>query len=125
MRVKTSIPIVVNNVKIIGPSGSINIDMLLDTGAVLTAISWADLKLIGYDPAVIHERQEMVTANGVIEVPKLKLQCISMGDITAREVDVICHDIPELAGLRGVLGLSFLRHFRTVIDYKEGVLEIS
>ena len=40
-------------------------------------------------------------------------------------VEVICHDIPELAGIRGLLGLSFLRHFRTVIDYQQGYLEIS
>jgi predicted aspartyl protease len=40
----------VKNVKITGPSGSISIDVILDTGAALTAISWADLKIIGYDP---------------------------------------------------------------------------
>ena len=27
---------------------------------------------------------------------------------------VVCHDIPELAGIEGLLGWSFLRHFRTV-----------
>ncbi len=99
--------------------------MILDTGAALTSISWTDLKIIGYDPAVVPDRQEMLTANGVIEVPKLRLQEISMGSISAGDVEVICHDIPELTGLRGLLGLSFLKHFRTVIDYKKGFLDIS
>jgi clan AA aspartic protease (TIGR02281 family) len=124
MRIPIGIPIIVKNVKLIGPAGSVCIDMILDTGAAITAISWADLKIVGYDPAVIEERQKIITANGVIEVPCLKLKRISMADIAAQEVDIICHDIPELAIVRGMLGLSFLKNFRTVIDYKKGFLEI-
>ena len=125
MRLPIDIPIVVRNVKITGPKGSIRVDLIFDSGAAFTAISWSVLKVIGYDPAVVPERQEIVTANGVIEVPKLQVESITVGDVKAREVEVICHDIPELAGIRGLLGLSFLKHFRTVIDYKEGYLEIS
>jgi clan AA aspartic protease (TIGR02281 family) len=113
-----NIPLVVKNVKIIGPIGLVRIDMILDTGAAFTALSWADLKVLGYDPAVVSERQEIITANGVIEVPKLRVERIAVGDLEAREVEVICHDTPELTGIRGLLGLSFLKRFRTVIDYK-------
>jgi len=125
MRLPIGIPIVVRNVKITGPKGLVRIDLIFDSGAAFTALSWAVLKVIGYDPAVAPERQEIVTANGVIEVPKLRVESITVGDAEAREVEVICHDIPELAGIRGLLGLSFLRYFRTVMDYKEGYLEIS
>lgn len=74
---------------------------------------------------MVPERQEIVTANDVIEVPKLRVESITVGNAEAREVEVICHDIPELAGMRGLLGLSFLKYFRTVMDYKKGYLEIS
>ena len=83
------------------------------------------VKLIGYDPAVSSLRQEIVTANGIIEVPKLRVERIAIGEVEAMDVEVICHDIPEMAGIRGLLGLSFLKHFRTVIDYRQGFLEIS
>ena len=53
------------------------------------------------------------------------MESIAVGEAQARRVKVICHDIPELAGIRGLLGLSFLKHFRTMMDYKEGYLEIS
>ena len=42
----------------------------------------------------------------------------------AEAVDIICHDIPEIAGIKGLLGLSFLQRFSTLIDYTKGVLEI-
>lgn len=125
MRLPIGIPLLVRNINIVGPKGSVRVDLIFDTGAMFTALSWAVLKVIGYDPAVVPERQEIITANGIIEVPKLQVEKITVGDVQAREVEVICHDIPELAGIRGLLGLSFLRHFRTVIDFKQGYLEIS
>ena len=125
MRQSVNIPIVVRNVEITGPKGSVNIDLILDTGAALTVLSWSILKVIGYDPAIASDRQEIITANGVIEVPKLCVEGITTGDIQARNVEVVCHDIPELVGVRGLLGLSFLKHFRTVVDYRKGYLAIS
>ena len=113
------------NVKIVGPKGFVQVDMILDTGAALTVISWSVLKAIGYDPAVTPERYEAITANGVIEVPKLRVNSITVGDAGAPRVEVICHDIPELAGIRGLLGLSFMKNFRTVVDYRQGYVEIS
>lgn len=100
-------------------------DLVLDTGAAFVALSWSVLKTIGYDPAAVPERQEIITANGVIEVPKLRVESVAVGDAEVRDVEVICHDIPELAGLRGLLDLSFLKHFKTVIDYRAGYFEIS
>jgi clan AA aspartic protease (TIGR02281 family) len=125
MRFPIEIPLIVRNVKIVGPKGLVKVDLILDTGAASTVLSWSDLKVIGYDPAVIPERHEIVTANGVIEVPKLRVENIAAGDVEATEVEVVCHDIPELAGVRGLLGLSFLKYFRTVIDYKQGYFELS
>lgn len=125
MQLPIGIPLVVRNVKIAGPKGSVRVDLVFDTGAAFTVLSWSSLKVIGYDPAVAHERQEVITANGVIEVPKLRVDSITVGDAEAREVEVICHDIPKLAGVRGLLGLSFLKHFKTVIDYRQGHFEIS
>lgn len=125
MRVPIGIPLVSRNVHIFGPARSVRVDLIFDTGAAFTALSWADLKLIGYDPAVATQRQQIVTANGVIEVPKLRIERIAIGDIAASNVEVICHDIPELTGIRGLLGLSFMKHFRSVIDYKQKFLEIT
>ena len=125
MRSSIGIPLVVKNVKLTGPAGSISVDMVLDTGAGICMVNWLHLKIIGYDPAIVEEREEIVTANGIIEVPRLKIEKISVGDMEAENVDVIVHDIPEMAGIKGLLGLSFIKNFRTVIDFKKGFLEIT
>jgi len=116
MRLPIGIPLVVRNVRVSGPKGKVWVDLILDTGAAFTALSRSILKMLGYDPAVASEREEVVTANGVIEVPKLTVDSVRIGDLEAKEVEVICHDIPELVEVRGLLGLSFLTRFRTVID---------
>ena len=51
MRCSINIPLVVKNVKLTGPAGSISVDMILDTGAGISAVNWLHLKIIGYDPA--------------------------------------------------------------------------
>jgi len=124
MRVKLEVPIVLRRVRVIGPAGIREMDAVLDTGAVYTVIAWDVAKDIGYDPAISERRMPIVTANGVIEAPLITIASIQMADLRADAIDVICHDIPEITGIEGLLGLSFLKHFRTLIDFTTMVLEI-
>jgi len=124
MRVKLEVPIVLRRVKVIGPAGIREMDAVLDTGAVYTVIAWDVAKDIGYDPAISERRMPIVTANGVIEAPLITIASIQMADLRADAIDVICHDIPEITGIEGLLGLSFLKNFRTLIDFTAMVLEI-
>jgi len=87
-------------------------------------ISWDIAKDIGYDPAGTLKRTSIVTANGIIEVPLLKVKKIIVKDIAVNNIEVICHNIPEVVGIEGLLGLSFLKEFRTLIDYRKKILEI-
>lgn len=124
MQARLDIPIILRRVRIQGPAGLRETDMILDTGAAYTVIAWDVAKDIGYDPAVSERRTPIVTANGVIEAPLISVERIELAELQAEGVDVVCHDIPELTGIEGLLGLSFLQHFRTVIDYITGKLEI-
>jgi clan AA aspartic protease (TIGR02281 family) len=125
MQVKLEVPIVLRRLKVIGPGGFREIDVVLDTGAVYTVIAWDVIKDIGYDPAISKRRMAIVTANGIIEAPLITVEGIQIADLGAESVDVICHDIPEITGIEGLLGLSFLKGFRTLIDYITGTLEIT
>jgi len=125
MQMPLGIPIVARRVEFHGPTGVREIDMILDTGAVYTVIAWDVAKDIGYDPAVSLLRMPIVTANGVIEAPMITIDAIQVAELRVKNGEDICHDIPEIAGIEGLLGLSFLRHFRTVVDYTTGNLEIT
>lgn len=107
MQARLDIPIVLRRVRINGPTGLREIDMILDAGAAYTVIAWDVAKDIGYDPAVSEQRMPIVTANGVIEAPLITVKSIELAELRAEAVDVICHDIPEIAGIEGLLaGLS-------------------
>lgn len=125
MQSRLDIPILLRRVEICGPAGVREIDMILDTDTVYTVIAWDVVKDIGYDPAVSRRRVSIVTANGVIEAPLITVECIKLAELKGEAIDVVCHDIPELAGIEGLLGLSFLQPVRTLIDYTTGTLEIT
>lgn len=125
MRQSLATPIVLRRVSLEGPVASREVDMILDSGAMYTAISWELAKDLGYDPAGSSERVPIITANGVIEVPKLVVKRMGFRELFVDQVEVICHDIPDLAEIEGLVGLSFLKHFRVLMDFKGGVLEIT
>ena len=124
MKQRLEIPLILRRVRVDGPDASREIDMILDTGAMYTAISWDIVKDIGYDPAVALDRVPIITANGVIEVPKVKVIGIGFKELYVEDVEVICHDIPEIAEIEGLLGLSFLKYFKICLDFKTNILEI-
>lgn len=125
MRQLLGAPIILRRVRLEGPLASREVDMILDSGAMYTAISWDVAKDLGYDPAGSSDRVPVITANGIIEVPKIVLKRMAFRDISVEQTEVICHDIPELAEIEGLVGLTFLKHFRVVIDFKGGFLEIT
>ena len=124
MKIPLQIPIVIERLRAVGPQASREVDMIFDTGARYTSFSWDTLKDIGYDPAGCPDRIPMITANGSIEVPLLNVDRIILGNIVLSDVPVICHNIPELANVDGLLGLSFLKHFEIALNFKQGILEI-
>ena len=124
MKQRLEIPLILRRVRVDGPNASREIDMILDTGAMYTAISWDIVKDIGYDPAVALDRVPIITANGVIEVLKIKVIEIGFKELYIEDVEVICHDIPEIAEIEGLLGLSFLKYFKICLDFKTNILEI-
>jgi len=124
IRIRPNAPIIIPRVRIWGPKASREIDMILDSGAMYTSISWDVAKDIGYNPARIFRRASIVTANGVIDVPLFEIDRITVSDLKATKIRVICHDIPEVVEVEGLLGLSFLQHFRTTIDFKSRKVKI-
>ena len=116
--------IVVPGVEFAGHKSVVQVNMILDTGAGYTLIDSMTAETLGYNLRAPHKRVTIVTANGRIHAPLIHVRKISIGNIFIKDIPVICHDIPGIVEASGLLGLNFLRHFRTVIDYRKFTLEI-
>jgi aspartyl protease family protein len=89
-------------------SGSVNglpVRFLVDTGATLVALPEADARRLGIDYRR-GERGFSKTAAGITPVYKVKLESVTLGDITLLNVDGVVMDGPGLD--IALLGMSFL-----------------
>jgi clan AA aspartic protease (TIGR02281 family) len=116
-------PIVVY-VELVGPRTSRTITMALDTGATLTIVPIETALAIGYDPAAVRKRIELITASGTELAPRLTIQTARCLGRTVKNLDVACHDLPTQSPVKGLLGLSFLRHFNVHLDFLSKRLEL-
>jgi len=88
-------------------------------------IPWEIAEAIGYKPEVSKEKVTLITASGVETAPLIVIKKIRFLDEDINNVTVVCHDLPPKSYVTGLLGSSFLRHFKIMIDYLKGMLEIS
>jgi clan AA aspartic protease (TIGR02281 family) len=96
----------------------LTVPMVLDTGAdftVLTKRVAMDLHLSSLDrlPTL-----EFKTAGGGVKFPIATLQSLRVGTAEARDIDVAI-DIDGHMSL-GLLGMTFLRHFKVTVDQQRG-----
>ena len=96
----------------------VTVPMLLDTGAdftVLTKQVARDLRLSSLDHL---PTQEFNTAGGSVRFPIATLQSLRVGTAEARDVEVAI-DIDGHMPM-GLLGMTFLHHFKVTVDHQRG-----
>jgi predicted aspartyl protease len=93
----------------IGPSGDVELRLVLDTGAVLTTLIPTIVESIGYTSAARVARSVMRTAAAVEYGYIVRLVQLSALGFTIPHVHV---DVADLGyGIDGVLGMNFLSDF--------------
>ena len=102
--------------------------MILDTGASYTTIDVTALYMAGYSIGNNLETEEVETANGIIEVGKLKVDNLTalghtVNNIPIRVYDFIAHGI--VSDYDGLLGLDFFENTIFRIDMKNNTIEIT
>ena len=104
--------------------GELNIDGLIDTGALSTAIPEADLRKIRLlaPHTILYEGPppefQIMVANGQFEAPiaTVKLQ-LEVGDIIFREKFIVMTILTS-----PLIGLLFLQRNSTILDMRQGIL---
>jgi len=89
-------------------SGTINgaaVRFLVDTGATMVAMNIEEARRAGIN-YLAGERGYSQTSNGITAIYRVKLDQVSLGDITLRDIDGMVHENSALPVV--LLGMSFL-----------------
>ena len=100
--------------------GGQKVNLLVDTGAAMTAIDRGVLQSAGYD--LNTEQQYFATANGVVAAPVLTLRELRLGDARVANLSVGALPLNLPGKVVGLLGMNFLRHYEFRIDQTRQVL---
>lgn len=96
----------------------------LDTGATITIIPTEIAVALGYDPANSSRQMQLLTASGTASAKFITVRKLTAAGETIEDVDVLCHDLPGNSGIKGLLGLNFLKHFELNISFSTGTIEL-
>jgi clan AA aspartic protease (TIGR02281 family) len=96
----------------------------VDTGASVTIIPWDIARSLGYPTGTAPSRR-IVAGDGVYYAPTVLLSRVDVGPASARDVEAICHDLPQEALVDALVGLSFLTRFDVHLDFAAWEMELA
>ena len=88
---------------------------IVDTGATFTSISREMADELKLDLQNC-EKITITTANGRIQVPKVKIKRLALKGIVGHDIEATVMDIKPGSSFSGLLGLSFMKQYRVTID---------
>ena len=94
---------------------------LLDTGASYCVVAPSLARQLALAPT--GSFATVLTANGAVRAPVVRLRTLQLGGMRALDVQAIVHDAvgPQIDG---VLGLNFLNRYRYAVDAQRRLLEL-
>lgn len=116
-------------VRIKGKKGIRELQAVLDTGSEYSRIPLGIARQLGYEAYIDTEIEagvgkSVVTQGLIFEANEIVIEEITVADLVAKNVKALAYDLPRIAGVEALLGINFLKNFRTTIDYKKGYLSI-
>jgi aspartyl protease family protein len=97
------------------------VDVLVDTGATLVALSYEDAERAGIYPREADFTQRTQTANGIGRAAPVMLDRVTIGDITVRNVQASVAEPGRL--FKTLLGMAFLSKLR--VEMRGGTLVLN
>lgn len=99
--------------------------LAVDTGANFTMVSTQAALAVGLNIAQSKEKEEVVTASGVIHAPVMEIPLFGALGVELHGFKVVCHDLPSQSRVDGILGLDFLSYFPPFHTFREEILKIA
>jgi len=105
-------------------NNSVQVTLLLDTGASLSIISFDTLARLGMSPDHAIKTGWFTTANGVVQAPIISLAGFTVGGHIVENIEVGVMDISHSGTIDGLLGMNFLKHFKFYIDQSDNKMHL-
>ncbi len=99
--------------------------MALDTRATFTTIPSDIARKLGYDPSRPEKWGTVTGISGQERMPLLRIGSIEVMEQKVEDCWVGIHDLPREARVDGLLGLSYIKHTRLLLDMRSKLLEIT
>jgi len=103
-------------------NGSISGPMLVDTGASYCILTWESARRLGLTPTR-KKAVSVATANGDVAADLIQLASVRIANARLVSVDALIMDAVK-PPLIGIVGLSFLNHFRYSVDPTRGTIRL-
>ncbi len=117
-------PILVD-AEVTGPSRSITLRLILDTGATTTLLKETVLLAMGFDLASVTDRVQVTTGSVITSVPRVVLTRLSALGQHRFGFPVLAYTLPASVSVSGLLGLDFLRDQLLTIDFRAGQIVLT
>ena len=99
------------------------VELLVDTGSAITALTPRTIGRIGLDPSQFAGRREIATAAGTSRIVRAsRVPILRLGGIVVRNVEISILDMPPGLNVDGLLGMNVLGQFRVTLEFRRAVL---
>ena len=109
---------------IAGARGVREAALLIDTGSNYTVVPNELLEAIGCSPAASRDHVRIMTANGVVILPRVRVDGLTVFERTLDGAELIAHDLPFSGPIDGLLGMDVLVALGARIDIAAGQIEV-
>ena len=111
--------------EVTGPTRSLTLELLLDTGATSSLLSETVVSALGYDLSLVTSRAQITTGSSIISVPRVTLTRMTALGRHRFGFPVLAYTLSTSTAVKGLLGLDFLRDQLLTIDFRIGQLELT
>jgi len=114
--------IILCHVEISGPKAEFSLKMAVDTGATYTMIPIEAAVGIGRSPLRSTRKIEITMGGSVEYVPVVTIPKVRVFGKEIKNLQVICHNLPQTSPVEGLLGLNFLKEAGVTIDFSKYII---
>jgi len=122
LKISVDSPIILVDAELVGRI-TIHARLVVDTGASLVILPW--WMAVGLGLSIDPKRLVSAsTASAVESAPFTTIPQVSVLGLSVKRVPCMIKDLPAQSGVDGLLGLSYLRHFKITLDMQSGLLTL-